>query len=770
MEKMTTIKVQKNQMIAKQKDKVRKWFIIQEGSVIQRNSYARIILEKNAVIGISESDLYLCDYIARQDTILTAFTYDSADDLISVMNGQEKMRSVLLRAAMKQRQTLLETYAGFYKLVRQFHAFVENEYSDYTALCTKYHIEEQGFPRMDSFKPLEMVHKAENWEVNNSTSLMKGYLEEYMQLMQKEDSLCIGAIMDASYQMRRVTQGMIELVEYLKYNQDILLSESENDLFHLYFDLLIQVETNNYDIKPLKDRMDRMAEVIRKLNIYDEKMVTYRMNEYQNHDFTAASIDEFATPGLEEDEKNDSNLWVEEEEEENGEDCLIHILTYAGCEEKEMEDIQALIKNYQNLPDMLSTDADAHQLRKQLSQMFYDIYYKAFMRAMEDEDALTPIVEMFLNFGFMDVQLVGEENANMLYDLTEHLDVCSSEHIYTIFAWLTSIYEGKNEPSKNEFDLDYTGYLNDLRKSGKITAEQVKEFGQKKELKVKFEIQNMFAIGNRATYGKISTFCPVLSEHDLINSIEKMLVTAQKLEEAINKIRKVDFSVFYRETIFSDPDKGINREMIMKEVLPDIILMPNAGTRAMLWQETAGVKRDTSARYMFPIFTAVDIDDMMVETTGRFRWEICRKIQGVRWNDIRDKSLTSEYCDYMQFYRKNRDLSTEAKEKIKTALVRGKNNYREVFTKDYQNWIKYESKGSFRLNKVARDILVNYCPFTKRIREDLKINPMYQAAINRYELTNAKKVQRIQALYDKYQKAGGMITQELQENLEYYDL
>ena len=87
----------------------------------------------------------------------------------------------------------------------------------------------------------------------------------------------------------------------------------------------------------------------------------------------------------------------------------------------------------------------------------------------------------------------------------------------------------------------------------------------------------------------------------------------------------------------------------MKEVLPDIILMPNAGTKAMMWQETAGVKRDTSARFMFPVFTAVDLEDMMIETMGRYRWEICRKIQGVHWNDIREKSLTAEYCDYMQF-------------------------------------------------------------------------------------------------------------------------
>ena len=93
-----------------------------------------------------------------------------------------------------------------------------------------------------------------------------------------------------------------------------------------------------------------------------------------------------------------------------------------------------------------------------------------------------------------------------------------------------------------------------------------------------------------------------------------------------------------------------------------------------------------------------------------------------------------------------------------------------MFVKDYEGWIKFESKGSFRLNKVARQILVTYCPFTKPIREELKANPMYQNAIQRYELQNAKKAQRIAGVYDKYQKAGGKITKELQDNLDFYDM
>lgn len=764
MEGMATVKVQKNQIIAKQKDKVKKWYIILEGSVVQRNSYARVLLGKDSVIGISENDRYLCDYIAATDSVLAVFPFESADDLVAAIHGQASMRSTLLRAALNQRQMLLKTYAGFNNLVRQFHSFVENEYNDYTSFCTQYHLEEHNFNRIESFKPLEMVHRAENWEVNNSASLTQGYLEEYLQLMQKDDSLCIGAIMETCYQTRRVTQGIIEMVEYLGYHRDILLSESGKDIFALYLDLLMQAKVKNYDVKPLKDNMERMAEVVKKLGIYDEKLVTDRIDAYSSQDFSGTGA-AYATP----EEAENEDDW-EEEEGGTGEDCLVHILSYAGCEENAIEEIRDLIQQYQNLPDIMSTETEAYGLRKRLTQMFYDIYYKVFMKVVKNEEEMTPILEMFLNFGFMDVQMVGEDNANTLYDLTEHLDVCESEHVYTIYRWLKSVYEGRNEPSKNEFDMDYPAYLADMRKNGNITQEQQKKLMNNRDYKVKFEMQNMFMSGNRITYGKISTFCPILGEYDLINSIDKMLVTAQKLETALDKIRAIDFSVFYREVQFSDPDKGINREMIMKEIMPDIILMPNAGTRAQMWQETAGVRRDTSARFMFPIFTAVDIDDMMIDTTGRYRWEICRKIQGVHWNDIREKSLTAEYCDYLQFYRKNHELSPEAKEKVKSALLRGRNNYREVFVKDYQSWIKYESKGSYRLNKVTREILLAYCPFAKTIREDLKSNPMYQTALHRYNVSNVKKIQRIQGVYDKYQKSGGKITQELVDNLDYYSL
>lgn len=759
---MEIIKVQRDQIIARKNDKVKYWYLVQEGTVIQKFDFSEVRLGKNAIIGILEKDIFLCDYIAGEDTVLAGFICESSTDLKNILTGQEKIRNVFLRAAIEQRHQMLCLYSDLYNKARQFHMFVETVYNDYTTFCSKYKIEEESFSKMEHFNPLEMKHRAEQWEVNNSISIVKNYMQEYLQLMEKDDSLTVGAIMEAAAQIRRFTLGIGEMEAYLSYNKDILIGESENDLYKLFFDLSIRTYAKKYDIEPIAKEMNLITKVAEKLNVYNPRMLNRRANEFKNYDFDSAINGGANGEGMKQIVRKEIDIMTE--------DCLGHILEYARYKDDEIENICKMVEGYRDLPDMSSTNSEVYALRKQLTSIFYDIYYRVFMQAVKDESTLTPVLEMFLNFGFMDLSFVGEEHATALYDLVAHMDICQSEHIFTIYEWLKCIYKGEKEPSKNEFDMDYTAYLTDLRKNGSITPQQLAEYQQDQEKKVEYEIQNMFTSVNKITYGKITTFCPILCKDDLINTIEKMLVTAEKLENALNEIRKIDYSVFYREITFSDVDRGINCERIMKEVLPDIILMPNVGTRVIMWQETSGAKTNTPARIMFPVFTALDIDELMLGAIGWYRWEMCRRIQGVHWNDVREKSLTAEYNDYIQFYRKNHELSTEAKEKIKSALVRAKNNYREVFVKDYVNWIKFESKGSFRLNKISRDILVKYCPFAKAVREELKSNPLYQNSIAKFEIETAKTLQRFNSVYDKYVKAGGEITADLKENLLYYQM
>lgn len=158
--------------------------------------------------------------------------------------------------------------------------------------------------------------------------------------------------------------------------------------------------------------------------------------------------------------------------------------------------------------------------------------------------------------------------------------------------------------------------------------------------------------------------------------------------------------------------------------------------------------------------------NVSADTAGRSA-DVCRVYTGTISGRNRLRRST---VILFSIIAKNSDLSADAKEKIKTALSRARNSYREVFVKDYQAWMKYESQGSFRLNKVARDILVRYCPFAKDIRQGLATNPQYQNAFHRLDAENRKKLQRFRSVYDKYEAAGGEITPELKENLRFYQM
>ena len=61
---MEVLKVQKGQIIAKKNDKVKEWYFIQEGSVIQKYAFVELELKQNGIVGILENDRFLCDYIA----------------------------------------------------------------------------------------------------------------------------------------------------------------------------------------------------------------------------------------------------------------------------------------------------------------------------------------------------------------------------------------------------------------------------------------------------------------------------------------------------------------------------------------------------------------------------------------------------------------------------------------------------------------------------------------------------------------------------------
>jgi hypothetical protein len=268
-------------------------------------------------------------------------------------------------------------------------------------------------------------------------------------------------------------------------------------------------------------------------------------------------------------------------------------------------------------------------------------------------------------------------------------------------------------------------------------------------------------------YSSNSTFCPFITGEELGANIANSILSYEKTVETMEKIRKVDFSIFYREYTYYNSYGQVKSLRLMTEVLPDIILIPHVGYRAGMWQEIEGRKRVSPARFAVPLYPQGDLYEMLLNVAGRYRWEFCRTEQGVRWNDVSERSLTSEYFDYIQFYRKNSELSDGNKQKLKDKLTRFRNNTSEVFISDYVAWIKYESEGANRLNKVCRNIMAEYCLFGKEIRGKLKTNPMFGESLAKAENKRNQKQKEFERYILSLQTKGIEPGPELLEHLKF---
>lgn len=442
-------------------------------------------------------------------------------------------------------------------------------------------------------------------------------------------------------------------------------------------------------------------------------------------------------------------------------DSCTTILSYAGLSDENKNKISKKIKDFAGLSDQGASDDAARRLRKELTSYYYDLYKLCFFKTLGGGE-IPDEVMMFLYFGYIDEQLAGAENTQIIYQATKSIGLDPQMRVFTFYDWLRLIYNCKKDPSVNDFSTDYITTLRKQKKDGEITEQQEREALVDGKKRVTFEIDNMFKSANKMLTSRVTTFVPFFSEQTLTRPLEKSFLNLDIIHKTLNVIKAIDYSLFFRQTVYTAPELGLDKAFIQVEVLPDIILMPVVGTRSAMWQEITGAKRTTPGRFILPIAEEEDLTTVLIKMCAEFRWELCKRIQGARWNDLSERSLTSDYVDYIDTYRKNKELSNEAKERIKSAMAKHRNSYKEMFVADYMTYIQYESSGALRHNKVVRFILFNYCPFSKVIREGaIATNPQYTQLIERYNHKAAHEIHLFDIATGRIEKAGNQIPAEL---------
>ena len=675
--------------------------ILLQGRVRIDDGIVTLNAGSGAMLGIAETPgaSYRFTYTATEDVKVMRCAYTSAADISSVIRTNEKICPLIAAESVRLACEALNIRSRKFSMAQTLYENIQSSYSEYPALCAQAEESPKSFDVIRILQPPILHSTIEQWEERYIFALLEHADEIKKYCYAVSPEIATGIILNTAKYYGAVSDACSAI--------------------------------HSYEEKLREDSAP-----------YTSAVQLLRARIVEKERLEALDGDASDVPSIE--------------------NALETILSYAGADSKITEEFRSSLISFRDNPNRYMTTDEARMVRRTAGRLFYEIYFAAFLRSMENPADIPAEVRMFFMFGFVDEQLAGAENTAALYHLMRSYQPDPEGLVLTAYEWLKKIYRMEVEPSRNEFDQDYATHLRELKNNGHATPQQVEQMKNDPKSRFLFEARNFFTIGGRVTFGHASSFVPFFDRLNVVRPLSGAYLNAQAVKESFERIRTVDFRLFARPRSYYNGAISSGTLFLDESIKPYVVLTPIVGFRGSLWQEIEGKDRLTRARMQIPIVFTEDLDNCVLRLAAEFRWEMCKTIQGVHWNDVSDPSLTALYCDYLQFFKKNRSLSEDTKEKIKTALKKHSNDYKSVFINDYATYINYESKESPRLNKVAREILFTFCPFPKEKRDQLSENPQYRDLIKQHDIHIGSRLRPLEGLIRRLQKEGIDVPEEVE--------
>lgn len=720
------------------------FYIIADGVVDAVANGHAFQLKKGDIVGIFDltSETHICTYTAVADATLIPYPFKNAAGLLAMMDKQEDLRKLLMSSLNRNICNIIAAYAEEFGKCQELYHYILEIKAQYQSLCKSLGLNPKAMPWGDELQSFTLENELPFWMSDFYTNVRKIMTDANPSIT---SNFVYGYLDRSGQDIGHILAIDSKMIESCESFANYLMNEDYLDFYDLFCDLYLRAKANGDDTTEIAATIDAIVEKLWNIDSINSELIDSRAKAF----WAKAN----ATPKQAVESADESVINAELA------NSLGAILDYAETPATAASEFKKLLEQFKEIPDKSSTEKDVDYVRKSIAKQFYVIYSDVLNQAIRAEEVPT-VIKMFLNFGYVDAELCGHANAVELYKLCETFHGNKEQGIYTAFEWFKAIFDGEKQPSRNEFDQDYAQYVRTIFKEGKINKETETAMNEDTAEKVMYELNNMFPSVNKITFGRIFTFCPILIEENLIRNLDDMLMTPARILETFTKLSSIDYSAFYHEMIFEDMDVNI-KETVRVDIRPDVILMPNVGSKGVLWQEIEGMNRKTPGRMIISAFYLENVEKAFVRMYGEFRWEMCKRDQGARWNDVTSHSLTSDYCDYAQFFAKNRDLSYDTKEKIKETLKKCRNSFKEMFLSDYALYMMYEAAGSCRLNKTSRFIIFRYCPMGAEIREKLKTNTIFEDCLSKHRITTGQTMHRLEQVISRYTNSGKPVPDEI---------
>ena len=753
---MTPTEYKKGDVINSIGEPVKRLSLIASGEVEAFLSGRSFKLEKTDMIGLCDlaTGRYSHTYTASTDVTAYHYPCEGFASLDALLNGNADIAYLTVSSMCRWMSGHMQYWAKLRREAGRAFELAESLYPEYERICRQYALTPKKLPALAGVKPFPEDKSVENWFYDYYVGIRNLEPAAHKGFFFGKPGISSGFLRKCAVDFTAISRACELYTGYLKEISGLFAGGDGHDLFTLIAELHISTVAICGSDDSAEALAQPLISLIHGLPGVDAAGFQSRLRSYneQLSAKRASGVTECVAVPI------GGNQELAESMET--------ILRYGECEDGTREQFVRLVREFTDLSAADRAGDEASSIRRELTTLFYEAYKAALKKSIAHGSAPT-VVKMFLNFGYVDPALAGYENAEYLYSIADSMKGDPENSIYTVSEWMAAIYDGRIEPSLSEFDMDYPAYVREMKTSQQIDAAEETRLLADRDEKLRYELDSAFPVLNRVTFGKPSKFCPVFASHNMQRRIETLQVTPARIKEILDEIRSVDFSAYYRQTAYTDPKYGIKDETINVEVLPNIVLMPTVGIRGSMWQDIEGRKRATPARMFLPMFLDADLKGQLIKLTGEFRWEICRRIQGARWNDVTDPSLTSLYCDYLQFYMNNRGLSMETMMEIRNELSSARNNFKTVFVSNYALWLLNESRGSSRLNKTAQSIMATFCPFPASIRDSLINNPRYSDVLTKYNNKQALRVKRLTNLAQQVGQRGKGVPKEIRDEIEF---
>lgn len=734
---------------------------------------------------------YRFNYYAEAGTEIISIPATNSSAFTDFLNANPALHAQLIVPLCTLITELHNMYSTLYIAIDDFYSSIEASYERYIQCCQDFSISPADFmmPHAASLYHFDKQSFVKNYNIIASLVGHNSKIEGVYNANGAKFLKVQIAIINSIYTIYD------DMVFYLRSMVSLFTSKSDQCLFALAASLCSQTRRNPQVMLLLKDmkasiyEFDSTIQQCSGINLevdynrVDFYFMTTNLSDNDtdsddDDDLYALAFDDddddsddmfnldFDYTGIDISDNDDYGYDYSDEDSPNFSNTLKQLCDFAELSSR-YEEFNTYIEKFMALEDKESRDDNARVFRKSFTMAYFELYEEVFIQYAK-QGVQNRLVELFLNYGLLDERLLTDSQLEFLCSIRPNVrsEPCK---VYRMKDWLMRIYKGEEIPSKNEFDMEYIDYVRDKKKNERLTIEQERRLLSDNELKVRFEIQNMLKYNCRLINGSLLSFFPMLHTGNFDSEIENMLLTSAKINKQISDLLQIDYSIFYREMLYENKELRIEKETIQKEIFPNIILFPVVGMNGIMWQEISGKRSNSEGRIFLPALFKGNLYDVFITIFGRYHWELCKYIQGTAWNNIAVPSLTSEYADYIQFYKKNKELSADKKEILKNQFTRCRNNMREIFVYDYTMWMKFESAGAIRLNKVARRMLATYCPFRKEIRQKAATQPIFEEAMTKFERDRLKKCKDLILRYKVLETKGIPLVDELATTQRFYE-